>query len=375
MRILRRAMVPSGSVQCLWRTPSAPGRYRCAVSLHSHTLHSREGLDFIPRVMRKIGVTHAIIDQVESRHMRRTGRCIGYDRAFWQPPLSSHAAYSLEAGQIAGKLGLKPLVSITDHDEIEACAQLRAIDIPVPYSVEWTVPYAATVFHLGIHNLPEDMAVELHAAMARYTSEPHETRLAEILAALDDVPDVLIVLHHPFLNEERVDRPSHVRLLMQFLSAHGSRVHALELNGLQPASSNRQPVISGGDRHCLEPNANVNLTNAATFTEFVHEIRHDRQSRVLFLLQYRESIVARYIEFIWQAVRTYPELPGRERWGDRIFFEPFDRPGVIVPLSSEWTNGGPAAIRGFISTVGFLAAPHMRGALRLAFGRQGEVGA
>jgi hypothetical protein len=32
-------------------------------------------------------------------------------------------------------------------------------------------------------------------------------------------------------------------------------------------------------------------------------------------------------------------------------------------------------VRGFISTIGFLAAPHMRGALRLAFGQQGEVSA
>jgi hypothetical protein len=74
-------------------------------------------------------------------------------------------------------------------------------------------------------------------------------------------------------------------------------------------------------------------------------------------------------------VQTYPDMPGRERWVDRIFYEPFDRPGVILPLSLEWPDGGPAAIRKFVSAVGFLAAPHMRGALRLAFGQQGEVGA
>jgi hypothetical protein len=221
--------------------------------------------------------------------------------------------------------------------------------------------------------------------MARYTAQPREDLLAEILADLDETEDVLIVLNHPLINEERLDRPAHMRLLMRFLAAHGARIHALELNGLQPASANREviqlaeeralPVISGGDRHCLEPNANVNLTNASTVAEFIHEVRHDRLSQVLFLPQYREPIAARYIEFIWHAVRTYPDLPGRERWVDRIFFEPFDRPGVTVPLSSEWTNGGPAAIRGFISAVGLLAAPHVRPALRLALGQQGEVGA
>jgi hypothetical protein len=385
---MRRRQTPldlSAEVQVLWRTPSAADRFRGAVSLHSHTMHSREGLDFIPRVMRKIGFVHAIFRRVEHAHTRRTGRSIGYDRAFWRPPLNPQAAYSLEANQIREKLGLQPLVSLTDHDDLEACAELRAIGVPVPYSVEWTVPYGATVFHIGVHNLPEDAAFEFHGRMAEYTSRPRRAQLVEILAALSEASDVLVVLNHPFCNEERLDRPAHTRLLKKFLAAHRRHIHALELNGLQPASDNRLvvrlaeeiglPVISGGDRHCLEPNANVNLTDAGSFAEFVHEVRRDRLSRVLFLAQYREPIAARYIEFIWHAVQTYPDMPGRERWVDRIFFEPFDRPGTVVPLTSEWTNGGPAVIRGFISAVGFLATPHIRGALRLALGLQEEMGA
>jgi len=348
-------------------------------------MHSREGLDFIPRVMRKIGFVHTIFRLAEGRYERRTGRQVGYDRAFWRPPLNPHAAYELEAGQIRDTLGLEPIVSLTDHDEMEACRELRAIGIPAPYSLEWTVPYGATVFHVGVHNLPPDSAAAFQKHMAEYTACPCEALLREILAALQESSDVLVVLNHPFLNEERLDRVSHVQLLMQFLADYGRYMHALELNGLQPASANcevvrlsfetRIPVISGGDRHCLEANANVNLTNAGSFTEFVHEIRHEHLSRVLFLPQYQESIAARYIHFIWQAVRTYPEMPGRERWIDRIFFEPLGQPGTVVPLSSEWTNGGPAIVRAFISTIGFLAAPHMRGALRLAFGEQGEVSA
>lgn len=348
-------------------------------------MHSREGLDFIPRVMRKIGFVHALFRMAESRYERQNGRPVAYERAFWRPPLNPQAAYNLEAAQIRDALGLEPLVSITDHDELEACTELQAIGIPAPYSVEWTVPYGATVFHIGVHNLPPDSAAALFAQMARYTSQPREALLSETLAALDSFRDALLVLNHPFINEERLDKASHVRLLMQFLRGYGRYMHALELNGLQPASDNRAvvrlasetgiAVISGGDRHCLEPNANVNLTNARSFTEFVNEIRYEGVSRVLFLPQYRESIAARYIHFIWQAVRPYPDLPGRERWVDRIFYEPFGQPGAIVPLSSEWTHGGPAAVRGFISAIGFLAAPHMRGALRLAFGEQGEVGA
>jgi hypothetical protein len=362
------------NVRCLWRTPSVPSQFRSAVSLHSHTMHSREGLDFIPRVMRKVAFVHAIVRMAESRYEQRSGRAIGYDRAF----------YNLEAQQIRNTLGLQPLVSITDHDEIEACTELHAIGIPTPYSVEWTVPYAATVFHIGVHNLPSDSASAFHALMAQYTAQPRAALLTEILAALDELSGVLVVLNHPLINEERLDRTSHLRLLMEFLAGHSRYIHALELNGLQPASDNREvvrlasetgiPVISGGDRHCLEPNANVNLTNARSFAEFVHEIRREGLSRVLFLPQYRESIAARYIHFIWHAVRTYPDMTGRERWVDRIFYEPFDQPGAIMPLSAVWTNGGPALVRGFVSAIGFLAAPHMRGTLRLAFGEQGEVG-
>jgi len=37
-------------------------------------------------------------------------------------------------------------------------------------------------------------------------------------------------------------------------------------------------LVSGGDRHGVEPNANINLTNATSFTEFVHEIRRKRRA-------------------------------------------------------------------------------------------------
>jgi hypothetical protein len=348
-------------------------------------MHSREGLDFIPRVMRKIGFVHTIVRLAESRHEWRTGRAVGYDRAFWRPPLNPQAAYNLEADQIRDTLGLQPLVSLTDHDELEASTELRSMGIPTPYSLEWTVPYRATAFHIGVHNLPLDSIAAFRAQMAQHTAQPRQALLTEILAALNESSDVLVVLNHPLINQERLDRVSHIRLLLEFLACHGRYIHALELNGLQPASDNCEvmrlasetgiPVISGGDRHCLEPNANVNLTNAGSFAEFVHEIRREGLSRVLFLPQYRESIAARYIQFIWHAVRTYPDMPGRERWIDRIFFEPVEQPGTIVPLSSAWTNGGPALVRGFVSAIGFLAAPQIRGALRLAFGGQGEVGA
>ena len=383
MRRIRRSRDFASNVQSLWRYPSAARDAATAVSLHSHTMHSKESLDFIPRVLAKIPAIAHRVHRISERRRAASGHGIAFERGFWRPPLHAQAAWELEAGQIRNTLRLEPLVSITDHDDLEACADLQAIGIPAPYSLEWTVPYGPTIFHIGVHNLPAEQARGFAAEMARYTVAPEPHLLATLLAELDALPDVLVVLNHPFCCELRVDRAGHIPWLRQFLQQHLSRLHALELNGLQPASDNREvirlaeengiPTVSGGDRHCLEPNANVNLTNATTFAEFVNEVRRERLSRVLFLPQYREPIAARYIEFIWHAARNYPELPGRKRWVDRIFYD-HERDGV-VPLAAFWPEGGPWALRYFIAAVGFLATPHMRATLRLAFGEQGQVGA
>jgi hypothetical protein len=382
MRLLRRDLNASRSIRYLWRDPNATEGAATAVSLHSHTMRSREGLDFIPRVLRKVAPAQVVLGVLEDRHRRRWGKEVQYDRLFWRPPLNPRAAYELEARQIRERLNLNPLVSITDHDDIAAPRELRALNIHVPFSHEWTVPFENTVFHLGIHNLPAEDARPLFDAMARVTADPTPQRLRPVLRDLDALGRVLVVLNHPLSNEVKTGYRAHVRLLRRFLREYGCYFHALELNGLQPHSHNRRvarmaaemhlPVISGGDRHCLEPSANVNLTNAATFTEFVAEIRRERVSRVLFLPQYRETIPCRYIEFISQAVATYPEFIGRERWVNRIFRQLEDGEEAI---SVHWPHGGPWLLRAIVWAIGFVASPQMRGTLRLALGAQGEAGA
>jgi hypothetical protein len=87
--------------------------------------------------------------------------------------------------------------------------------------------------------------------------------------------------------------------------------------------------------------------------------------------QYRDPIPARYIEFIWHAVREYPEFSGRERWVDRVFFQ--RESGEIITVGSEWKDGGPAVVRAFVAAIGLLAAPGMRAMLRLTMGRVGTL--
>ena len=66
------------------------------------------------------------------------------------------------------------------------------------------------------------------------------------------------------------------------------------------------PAISGGDRHGLEPNANLNLTTRRSFAEFAAEIRRERLSAVLFMPQYRETLGMRWFETVKDIVRCHP---------------------------------------------------------------------
>jgi hypothetical protein len=353
MTMPRKSWEPTGSISCLWRNPKAAEPFTTGVSLHSHTFHSRESLDFIPRVLRRVPAADRIRRWVEERHNGQPKESVRYHSAFWRPPLNPQSAYDLEADQIR-RLGLSPLVAFTDHDNLEAGADMNNLGVEAPYSLEWTVPFHGRVFHIGVFSLPPAHARSLAAAMAHATSNPTPELLAAMFAELDALPDVLLVLNHPYSCEVRVERPVHEHLLAEFLRLYAVRMHAVELNGLQSAADNRQaielalglglPLISGGDRHCREPNANLNLTNAKSFVEFIHEVRYARLSHVLFMPQYRDPIPVRYIEFIWHAVQHYEEFAGRERWVDRIFYRAKDG-HTILPLSSLWPDGGPRLVR------------------------------
>ena len=107
------------------------------------------------------------------------------------------------------------------------------------------------------------------------------------------------------------------------MQQNGDFIHVMELNGLRHWNENRivralaarwnKLLISGGDRHGLEPNGNVNLTNATTFNEFVHEIRNEGRSHVLFMPQYAQPWKHRIMQSTLDAVRDYPDFPEGSR--------------------------------------------------------------
>jgi hypothetical protein len=374
----------TSTVSYLWRDQDAPKGFRTGVSLHSHTNQSKETLDFLANLGSRYAVIRPLLARLERRAESMHGVRVNYAASYWTPPMTPKLAFDLESGQIE-KLELESMVSITDHDTIAAPMLLRTIPSArrIPVSVEWSVPYGGVQdFHLGVHNLPSGRAKEWMRTLADYTASPKEERLKEILVALNDEPDVLLVFNHPLWDLFMVGEQKHGFLVNEFLQKYGGLMHALELNGLRNWEENRATrrlaqqwnmlLISGGDRHGVEANANINLTSAASFTEFVHEIRRERVSNVLFMPQYAQPWKHRLLQSTLDAIRDYPDFPqGSRTWDERAYHP--DAHGVVRPLCEIWPNGrAPFSIHWVIKAVQMLGKGPVSGGLRIAWSDEGQ---
>lgn len=331
-------------ISCIWKSPDSSREYSTGVSLHSHTQHSKEKLQFIPAFTEKWPILQRALD----RQYRKSVVPVDFSRAYWTSPLTSKLAFELEKNQIENGLDLAALVSLTDHDSIQAPSLLRLATetAEMPLSMEWSVPYCGSMFHLGIHNLPVTHAQDLVAALDRYTQDPTVQPVTELLAALHDFPDVLIVFNHPWWDLCGVGPQLHARCLEQFMQQNNAFLHALEINGMRKWQENKQviplaerwgqPIVSGGDRHTCEPSATINLSNARSFAEFVHEIREEQRSHILLMQQYDDPMCVRVAHAVLDVIRYYPENPeGSRRWDDRVFHP--DKTGTgFLPISAFW---------------------------------------
>jgi hypothetical protein len=180
-----------------------------------------------------------------------------------------------------------------------------------------------------------------------------------------------------------IGNEKHQFLVNEFLQKNSNYLHALELNGLRNWDENRtvrrlaeqwnMPLMSGGDRHGVEPNANINLTNAASFTEFVHEIRREKKSAVLFMPQYAEPWKLRMLQSTIDAVGYYPEFPsGSRTWEERIYHP--DANGVARPLSELWPDGtAPWELTWGIRLVQLMGRRLVSGSLRMVWSESHEL--
>jgi hypothetical protein len=354
-------------------SPAAQGHFRTGVSLHSHTLHSRETLGILYPLAARNALVRAGLRLIE----RELGRVIGrvdLNRGWWTPPLSPLQAWRLECKQIQA-LGLAPVVSLTDHDCIEAPMSLRVLAEcrKAPVSVEWTVPFENTFFHLGVHNLPPAGARALMQSFARYTAGSAGD-LEELLGACVGHDDGLVVLNHPCWDEAGIGAPAHESALRRFFLRYGRFIHAVELNGLRPWHENRRvlalarsvdrPVVSGGDRHGTEPSTVLNLTNTTTFSDFAEEVRNGR-SAVLITSRYREPHALRMLHnFEVMAGNLDNHAHGWRHWSERVFYEREN--GDIQSLNQIFERRVPRSLNAPFQLLNLFGAPGVTRALQLA---------
>ncbi len=348
--------------------------FRTGVSLHSHTEFSQEELRGLPRHLERMPVVSHFLRRELEQHRARTGQPVDFSRAYWRGPLDARSAHDLERKQIE-RLDLPAIVSLTDHDNIDAGLQLRSEGIvsDAPVSVEWTVPFEQTYFHIGVHNLDAKQAPFTMRRMAEYTREPGREALGQFLEDMEADRSVLIVFNHPLWDMAGIGHGLTIAAATKFLKTYGPRIHALEINGLRSwpenmgvvhlAQQSGHPVVSGGDRHGLEPNATINLTRAVNFAQFAQEIREERTSDIAILPQYGEPLYLRHLLTAWDAVREHPQLE-RQHWIARVFVRRDD--GTEQPLSQIWTKGAPRWIDPCLGVIGVLASAPFRTVGRLA---------
>ena len=380
------------SVSYLWRERQATSGFTHGVSLHSHTNQSKETLIFIADFAHETAGLREALAYLERRTIRTSGVYPDFSKSFWTPPLTPRLAFELERDQIEQQLQLPALVSLSDHDDLGAPLLLRNLPSArhIPMSFEWTIPVdnlvagdrgKQTAFHLGIHNLPSASAVEWLARLQNFTALPIAERpatlLAELLAELSALPNALVIFNHPLWDLYRIGRERHDVLANEFIARYGQSLHALELNGMRNWKENRQVqtlaaqwnqlTISGGDRHGVEPNANINLTHASTFNEFVHEVRRERKSHVLYMPQYAQPWKHRILLSTLDAIRNYPHFPvGSKRWDERVFHE--NPQGELRPLSAMWNDKRPPRyISGALACIRLLGRAPLSGGLKLAW--------
>ena len=358
---------------------------KTGVSLHCHTEHSKEMLDFVPHYAEKLPIISYFWKKERDKYLEKEGKGIDFSTAYWSPPLTAQGVYGIEKDQI-NNAGLDAMVSISDHDSIDANLRINAETESSPISLEWTVPFEYGFFHVGVHNLPKDRAVELTKTLLDYTfneANHSNEKLREMFSMLNELPGVLVILNHPLWDIEMVGKERHEVLLKDFIREHGRWIHAFEINGFRTWSENKTviemaealgiPIATGGDRHGCKPNTVINLTNAETFEEFVEEIRVDKRSKVVLMPEYRYPLHSRQLQSFSEILKLYPEFPdGRQKWFDRVFFDIGDGEG-LRQLSVHWKKGGPTWLRWAIWTLGVLGSPKMRPAFEVARKKRDRV--
>ena len=250
-----------------------------AVSLHNHSRHSVEKLAALNHVVKRAFMRPWSGILQESFGLGDVPN-LNYAEITFNPPYSPEDVYHMEA-TAASRWGFDGVhLAITDHDEFAGGLALRRnrpdLNDRAAVSEELSLWFEGHLFHLGILHLPEGGAEETHIQIQAAARGKRYDELFEILSA----SGCLVILNHPLVawapGAETIP-------VTDLLSRYGWAIHALEVNGMRPREENdrvlelaqkwRKPVVGGGDSHLLVASSMLSLSSAATFQDFVAEVK------------------------------------------------------------------------------------------------------
>ena len=258
--------------------PHPDREFAYAVSLHNHSCHSVEKLAALNQVV-KLAFMRPLSGVLKSSFGLGGVSDLNYAEITFNPPYTPDDVYQMEAAA-AARWGFDGVhLAITDHDEFAgSLALLRGrpdLNGRIALSEELSLWFQGHLFHLGVSHMPESAVEETHVRIQAAARGGRYDELFETLAA----SGCLVVLNHPLIAWAGAEKIP----VTELLSRYGWAIHALEVNGMRPREENdrvlelarewRKPVVGGGDSHLLVASSVLSLSRAATFKDFVAEVK------------------------------------------------------------------------------------------------------
>lgn len=259
--------------------PHPDREFGYAVSMHNHSCHSVENLASLNQVV-KLAFMRPLSGVLQRAFGLHGISGLNYADIVYNPPYAPEDVYEMESAAVApfGFNGVH--LAITDHDEFAgSLALLRGrpdLESRIAIGEEVSVWYRGHLFHLGVSGLPESGIHETHSRIQSAARGGRHDELFETLAA----SGCLVVLNHPlvFWGPGPAAIP-----VADLLTRYGWAIHALEVNGMRRREENgrvlelarqwRKPVVGGGDSHLLVASSIVSLSRAASFADFIAEVK------------------------------------------------------------------------------------------------------
>jgi hypothetical protein len=264
------------------------------------------------------------VDEVDYRHL-----C-------YNPPFQPLEIWRMETASAAALGATHLLLAITDHDEvaggIELLEQLPERESELALGEELSIRFEHAVFHLGVTGLPFGRAAALHASLQAHAQHDDLDAVFDTLASLP----CLTVLNHPLLDWGGGTIAA--APVLTLLRRYGWAIDALEINGMRTPRENEavvalgaevgKPLVGGGDSHLILASSALCGTNAATYAEFIAEVKAG-ETQVLvtpgYFLPLRWRLTLRVLSFIaqYRKMATYKQQPVRAMLGGRwILLDP-----------------------------------------------------